>query len=164
MNKKCILYTIVALFLSVEILYAQTENSNQDVALKDILIRVEKTYGVVFSFADRDITGIRIAMPELESQLSAILLYLKNETDLHFEQIGNNVVVIQRFANPENMSMQVLEEVVISRYLTKGIFVKSGGIKNIRTQDFGILPGLIEPDVLQTIQALPGINSIDERI
>ncbi|HBU79086.1 MAG TPA: TonB-dependent receptor, partial [Muricauda sp.] len=34
----------------------------------------------------------------------------------------------------------------------------------LNTAEFGILPGLIEPDILQTVQALPGIKSIDETV
>lgn len=34
----------------------------------------------------------------------------------------------------------------------------------MNTAEFGILPGLIEPDILQTVQALPGIKSIDETV
>jgi hypothetical protein len=29
----------------------------------------------------------------------------------------------------------------------------------LNTKKFGILPGLIEPDILQSVQALPGVES-----
>lgn len=59
---------------------------------------------------------------------------------------------------------QKLEEVVVYEFLTKGLVQKLDGSIEINTDEFGILPGLIEPDVLQTIQALPGIKSIDETV
>ena len=37
-------------------------------------------------------------------------------------------------------------------------------LSTIKPESFGILPGLIEPDVLQTIQALPGVLSTDETV
>jgi len=59
---------------------------------------------------------------------------------------------------------QELDEVVVSHILTTGITRQWDGSIQINTEDFGILPGLIEPDILQTVQALPGIRSIDETV
>lgn len=57
-----------------------------------------------------------------------------------------------------------LDEVVAERYLAAGISKKEDGSFSIKPKKFGILPGLIEPDVLLTMQQLPGINSIDETV
>ncbi len=57
-----------------------------------------------------------------------------------------------------------LDEVVTNRYLTTGVFKLSDGTIIIKPKRFGILPGLIEPDVLQTMQQIPGIYSTDETI
>lgn len=62
------------------------------------------------------------------------------------------------------LNYQQLEEVVIYRFLTSGITKENDGSIEINSSEFGILPGLIEPDVLQTVQALPGIKSIDETV
>ncbi len=59
---------------------------------------------------------------------------------------------------------QKLEEVVVYEFLTKGLVKQLDGSIQMNTDEFGILPGLIEPDVLQTIQALPGVKSIDETV
>ena len=59
---------------------------------------------------------------------------------------------------------QQLEEVVVSQILTSGITKQWDGSIQLDSEDFGILPGLIEPDVLQTVQALPGIRSVDETV
>ncbi|MCM4170362.1 TonB-dependent receptor [Arenibacter sp. TNZ] len=59
---------------------------------------------------------------------------------------------------------QQLEEVVVYQFLTTGITKKPDASIELNTDKFGILPGLIEPDVLQTIQALPGIKSVDETV
>ena len=55
-----------------------------------------------------------------------------------------------------------LEEVLVSDYLTKGMLKKSDGAISISPQNLGILPGLIEPDVFQTLQMLPGVQSPGE--
>ncbi|MFS4493669.1 TonB-dependent receptor domain-containing protein [Maribacter sp. 2308TA10-17] len=59
---------------------------------------------------------------------------------------------------------QQLEEVVVFEFLTKGLVKQFDASIDMNTDEFGILPGLIEPDILQTVQALPGIKSIDETV
>ena len=60
--------------------------------------------------------------------------------------------------------LESLSEVVVHQFLTTGLNKQKDGNITINTKDFGILPGLIEPDVLQTIQALPGIESVNETV
>ncbi len=63
-----------------------------------------------------------------------------------------------------NPFYQALDEVVLTNLLTQGIQkIASGGLK-INYNEFGLLPGLVEPDVLQSLQALPGIISSKESV
>ena len=55
-----------------------------------------------------------------------------------------------------------LDEVLINSYLTDGVTKKTDGSITMSPKKLGILPGLTEPDVLQSIQLLPGINSPNE--
>lgn len=57
-----------------------------------------------------------------------------------------------------------LEEVIVSDFLIRGIDKLNNGSVELDFDQFSILPGLIEDDVLQTIQALPGIQSVDETV
>lgn len=57
-----------------------------------------------------------------------------------------------------------LQTVFVSDFITQGIDKKVDGALVINAQDLGMLPGLTEPDVLQAIQTLPGIQSINETI
>lgn len=57
-----------------------------------------------------------------------------------------------------------LDEVIVYKYLTTGLIKEKDASITLNTPEFGILPGLIEPDILQTVQALPGIKSIDETV
>ncbi len=59
---------------------------------------------------------------------------------------------------------QQLDEVIVFKFLTTGLSRELDASILLNTKDFGILPGLTEPDVLQTVQALPGIESIDETV
>lgn len=62
------------------------------------------------------------------------------------------------------LSYQELEEVVVYKFLTDGLAKFSDGSIQMNTAEFGILPGLIEPDILQSAQAFPGIKSVDETV
>ncbi|WP_405380677.1 TonB-dependent receptor [Maribacter sp. LLG6340-A2] len=62
------------------------------------------------------------------------------------------------------LSYQELEEVVVSQFLTTGLNKMSNASFELNLSKFGILPGNSEPDILQTVQALPGIKSVDETV
>lgn len=61
-------------------------------------------------------------------------------------------------------NFQPLSEVVISNYITNGINKISNGSYEIDFSDFDILPGVIDNDVLQSVQAFPGIQSVNETV
>tara|TARA_R110002012_G_scaffold263456_2_gene446589 strand:+ start:272998 stop:275553 length:2556 start_codon:yes stop_codon:yes gene_type:complete len=58
--------------------------------------------------------------------------------------------------------VQPLEEVVVLGYLTTGVNKNSDGSFTMVEEEMGIFPGLVEPDILQSIQFAPGITSLDE--
>ncbi|TYA78727.1 FecR domain-containing protein [Seonamhaeicola marinus] len=55
-----------------------------------------------------------------------------------------------------------LDEVIISGYVTTGMDRQKDGAIQVNSNSLGILPGLVNPDLLQSIQLIPGINSPDE--
>ncbi len=61
-------------------------------------------------------------------------------------------------------NLERLEEVVVYEFLTSGLVKQADASITLNTAELGILPGLIEPDVLQSVQALPGVKSIDETV
>jgi hypothetical protein len=61
-------------------------------------------------------------------------------------------------------SKEELNQVMITVYLTPGLQKYIDGSTVLNTKKFGILPGLVDPDVLQSIQALPGVESTNESI
>ncbi|MEQ3654908.1 MAG: TonB-dependent receptor plug domain-containing protein [Dokdonia sp.] len=61
-------------------------------------------------------------------------------------------------------NVEVLPQVAIRGYLVKGVDKTNQGNTFINYQALTLLPGLIESDVLQTIQALPGVQSSDETV
>ena len=64
-----------------------------------------------------------------------------------------------------NEKVKNIEEVFLNnKLITSGISKSKDGSYLILPQKGGVVPGLIEPDVLQTMQYLPGIYSTDESI
>ena len=57
-----------------------------------------------------------------------------------------------------------LNPVLIPVFLTAGLQKNTDGSTVLNTKKFGILPGLSDPDVLQSIQTLPGVESSNESI
>ena len=164
MNKK--LLCIIFCFLSItycNLAHCQEQQEQQPLA--KILLELEKQYNVKFSFETKTIEDISVFPLYPELSLEQVVRELKLVTNLNFEVLSHRFIAItpKTVLATEN-SMQHLEEVVVVNYLTKGISKTNNGTIDVDTKSFQILPGLIEPDVLQIVQNLPGIISVDERI
>lgn len=59
---------------------------------------------------------------------------------------------------------EVIAPVLIEAYLVRGIDKRQDWTTSIDYNKFSLLPGLIESDVLQTVQALPSVLSVDETV
>ncbi|MEL0455880.1 TonB-dependent receptor plug domain-containing protein [Flavobacteriaceae bacterium SZ-1-7] len=96
----------------------------------------------------------------------------KNEKNLLFQHLGYKPLKkpLYYFKRDScatiylDIKLVKLKQVVLSNYLVEGISKLKNGTFKINVSEFGILPGLIEPDILQTVQALPGIQSVDETV
>lgn len=84
--------------------------------------------------------------------------------------LGSNTYTASEFAEKPCKEIlylpkiEYLSTVTISNYFAKGISKNDNGSLTVNYSDFDILPGLVEPDVLLTIQALPGIQSVNETV
>ncbi len=165
MSKHRVIYVIfIFFFCGISSPLAQNI-SKEKKPLIEILSLLETRYKIHFTYIDQAIEGKKSALPDERLSLIKALEFVESETNLEFIIIDDTSIVISNRANPFSAFItQKLEEVVIINYLTKGISKKSDGKITINPEDFGILPGLIEPDILQTIQALPGILSVDETV
>ena len=166
MSRKGLLPIFLSLFfLNVASLKAQTFQKEKQ-PLISILKILEEKYSIRFSFADETINKKEATLPDTNLSLNQVLETLKTETLLEFELLNNRFIVIKSKIDVQNspFNIQRLEEVTINNYLTTGISKLNDGSISIKPEIFGILPGLIEPDVLQTIQSLPGVLSTDETV
>lgn len=164
MNK--LLHRVVLYFFFIAFgKFTQGQNQNGEQPLTQILVTLEKRYDVKFSFEPKVLENIITKTVNAELSLNQALDYLRQETSLNFEVLSERFIAITpKTAADLNETIQRLEEVVVTNYLTKGISKTNNGSIEVDTNGFAILPGLIEPDVLQIVQNLPGIISVDERI
>jgi hypothetical protein len=165
-TKKDALYLFISLFFLNNAVIAQDIQKEQKPLIL-VLQALESKFNISFSYADNTIKDKLVFPPDDNLLLSDVLIYLSNATNLEFEDLDNRFVVIKTSIKNEEekeRDIEILPEVIISNYLTSGILKDNTGATIIKPKSFGILPGLIEPDVLQTIQALPGILSVDETI
>ncbi|MBD3582439.1 TonB-dependent receptor plug domain-containing protein [Flavobacterium selenitireducens] len=161
MNK--IFTALFLLFFSFG-LFAQTAKPEP---LRAVLQRLEQQHEVRFAFLDSDVERFEITPPP-DGSLQQKLDHISQLTGLAFAFSGSSrIVVTKPDADAQTLSDTLtgqLKEVVVHHYLAKGITKNSDASLRISPQNFGLLPGLIEADVLQTMQQIPGILSVDETI
>ncbi|MEZ0005693.1 hypothetical protein ABH942_001050 [Flavobacterium sp. 28YEA47A] len=156
------------LFFADQSILAQEESPV--VPLKEILANLSKQYKIQFNFLEDEVKYVSVTRPSSELDLSEKLKYLSNQTGLTFEIINSRYVVItsQKAIAGIHDSIKglpiLLKETVIEKYLASGISKTVEGNLIIKPKKFGILPGLTEADVLQTMQQVPGIYSADETV
>jgi len=97
---------------------------------------------------------------------------VSNKEKLTIRSLGYNTINISIENNQETtckeifleQNIEALSEVFLTNYITSGITKTYLGTYEIDFAKFDILPGLIDTDVLQSIQAFPGILSVDETV
>lgn len=159
---KHLLLFLIVLFVNQSV---WSQEKNQVLPLKEILETISKQHDVQFNFIEEEVSPIRLLAPNSTLELSQKLKYLSNKTSLNFEVIDKKHIVVSHKKQESDGNIPIhLEEIAIEKYLTTGISKTIEGNLVIKPKKFGILPGLIEADVLQTMQQFPGIYSVDETI
>jgi hypothetical protein len=227
----------ILFFCFVFALTIKAQDRNKAIALKYVLQTIEKKHHITFNYIETDIADVRIIPPNSSISLAEKLNYLREKTNLIFENIDNKFVNIsykkeielicgyvyskndnspqeganiqlinggytatdnkgyfelpkesateivishigfssRKFLIPDSqnknclkifLELEVLklENVVTNHFLASGISRTIDGTFVIKPKKLGILPGLIEPDVLQTMLQIPGIYSADESL
>lgn len=219
------------------VLNLSAQNKGRTVSIKKIIFDIEQQHHVSFNYTEDNISGLEIIPPKKSFSLEQKLEYLSKNTNLSFENIGNQFINIYKkeielpvicgyvFSSADkkpienaNISLNQtqiatnskgyfevtkgdknilfishvgystkriavgnsdaetclqitlepeiteLHEIKANSILASGISKNKDGSLEIKPKKFGILPGLIEPDALQTMQQIPGVNSIDESV
>lgn len=130
--------------------------------LIDVIYELEKTFDIKLSFNSELISNQMITFHGNAIFLEVFFKAIEGQTDLEFVKITNRYYSIKNQLQIDLSQTQNLDEVVISEYLTSGVKKKRDGSIILSPSSLGILPGLTEPDVLQSLQLLPGIQSPTE--
>lgn len=129
-------------------------------ALEEVFQEIEDVFDVRFSYDDQIITDKTISLEKEKRTLPQVLESISSQTGLEFELISNRYIIVN--AGDAAFNIQELNKIVLNSYLTKGISKQTDASYQIRPASLGILPGLTEPDVLESIQLLPGVISPNE--
>ncbi len=128
------------------------KNVNYNIVLK----KIETVYKVKFSYASDLISNKKITLQKKNRSLSEILFDLSYQSNVMFNELDGNYIYLSK------KSANVLNEVIVSSYLTEGITKNRNVTFKINPKKLDLLAGLTETDILESIQQLPGIVSIDE--
>lgn len=130
-----------------------------------IIKAIEKEHDVLFSYVNKTIDAIKCDTPPKGLTLKEKLTFLEQQVSFKFKQLDQRYISIKPAKKQDLPSeIQLLNEVTISNYLAQSVFKDVNGNIIIKPEKFNIIPGLTEPDLLQTIQAIPGILSINETV
>lgn len=135
--------------------------SFDNVLLSECLFSIEKTYNIRFSYSDDLIKNEHVTLVKEERTLFELLAEIENQSIINFVKISERYYILKYKKQLLNTT-QELEEIIIKNYLTKGITKKRQGFFVITPNQLDILPGLIEADIIESIQQLPGVSSLSE--
>ncbi len=232
----CMVTNRIAVFIIGFSILALSAQAQQTTAkpLRAVLQSIEKKFNVVFTFADELVADVFVTSPSKKSSLENVLISLRQQTGLTFQQLNSRYVIISKpdktttesicayisssdtgepiagataqngseftvtndagyFILPrkqgvilirslgyESLSLSTsdfigdclpllmkpsyttLEEVTVNDVIATGIEEKVDGSVTLRPEILGILPGLPQPDALQTLQYLPSVKSVAE--
>ena len=133
----------------------------KDESVAEAFTKIEYTYNVLFSYNDNDIINKRISIKRQKRTLREVLQALEFPVKLSYKIVNNRYIIINQFVK-ENIDVNELDNVIVRSYLTKGIEKNNNGYFKLLPSKLGILPGLTEPDILESVQLLPGVLSPNE--
>ncbi len=163
----CTIYTFSQRTTAVRFEY---KDSNLEIVLADI----EDAFDVSFSYLDVTIVDKTLSIPENQFKLEQLLELIENQFSLVFVKHGaRNFLIVKRKSKTKSLedytnlsscpvSVELLKKVVVKSYIARGISKNKDNSFTIIPHKLSILPGLTEPDVLKTIQQLPGVKSPNE--
>ena len=154
----------ILLLLSAHFCIAQNQKIiYSNTALEKIIQDLEDVFSVRFSYNSKLLEN-KFLSYDGNLDLVDLCNAIKIQTQLDFEFLDNENIIIKSIAIKDYTTIQKLDEVLlVSEYLTSGFDQnKKDGSITLSPKKLGVLPGLIEADVLQSLQLIPGISSPTE--
>lgn len=146
---------------------AQQQNINyNNLDLHKVFVDLGKRFDVHFSYNSSLLANKKITFSD-KADLDLVLLEISSQHDLKIEYLDSSNIIVTQFDKFDKKAFNefnFLNEVIVtSEYLTSGFDQdKKDGTLSLQPDKLGVLPGLTEPDVMQSLQMLPGISSPSE--
>lgn len=157
-------FLFVLIFFSFSLVVNSQENDKK-LPLISVLSDIQSHYGYQFNYAKDAVERYEIIPPSKNFLFNEVLEYLEKVTNLQYTIISDSFVLVSLpTAISSKQNLQLLPEVIVPSYIIRGISKINNGSFKIDFSKFSMLPGLIETDVLRSIQAFPGIQSINENV
>ena len=128
--------------------------------ISTITHQLEKKYNIRFSYQDRILKNKKISLFVKNYNLDKILLAIEEKTDLKFHKINKRYYNILTNKYQLN-SIQEIPEITITNYLTEGISKKNSTFI-VKPKQLGLLAGLTEADVFESLHQLPSVANVNE--
>lgn len=100
----------------------------------------------------------------------SIVVNKKKYSNIAINHTGYKSFFLKQYSNGSKSliyelipDIQMLREIVVN-YIAKGIDKLPDGATQMNIQNLEVLPGLSEPDVLQSVLVLPGVHSVNETV
>ncbi len=154
-------FVLLLCFLNWHTLFAQTDQMplHLDYNKKKVtwvLTQLEHRFNVKFSYPTDLLKDKTVTLDDDYDSLDIVLLDLSLLLNLDFQRIDNRYIYIVPTQSKS------LSEVWVKGYLSSGISKSDNASFEINSKNMHLLPGLTEPDILEGIQHLPGVVSLDE--
>ncbi len=154
----------IFIFLFSFLMMSQEKASINYVAmpLNEVISDIESKFDIKLSFNTELIRNKIITFQNNEASLQEVFAAIEAQTDIEFSRVTDRYYIVRKQAPLDLSNIQQLDEVVIKEYLTSGINERSDNSIVVSPDKLGILPGLTEPDILQSLQMIPGVQSPTE--
>ncbi|MEX6625360.1 TonB-dependent receptor plug domain-containing protein [Tenacibaculum salmonis] len=126
----------------------------------EVLKKTEANFKVKLSFDADIIKDTIFSFTKKECLLDEFINEIEHKTLLKFNKI-NDIYYFITLQQKEH-HFNLLKEVLVNNYVTSGINKNKNGSITIIPQQLGVLPGLTEPDVLESLKIIPGVQSPNE--
>jgi hypothetical protein len=131
--KVCLFFVSFLLTSSI----AYTQKNSDKVALSSLLLKLEKSYNIKFSYSDTDVKDLFIKQPEKGISITKILSFLNKNTFLQFKTLDNRYITVSFLNKNISLCGIVLESKSLSPLLLASIKV-NGSKLGTTTNNEGI--------------------------
>ncbi|MGY6649220.1 TonB-dependent receptor plug domain-containing protein [Wenyingzhuangia sp. IMCC45574] len=154
MNKRTFLFFSYFLIVTSS-LFGQKKG----IPLVELLKIYEEKFQVKFTSNPKNIENVFVKKEDKITSLDGAITFLESNTKLVFKVLDKRYITII----PQQNKIEYLTPVTLT-YLTPGLEKQKDGSIALNTKEFGILPGLTQTDIMQTIQVIPGVESENDDI